>query len=214
MSQQCIYVLSNPYIRGVKIGMTSNGIAGVQERMKNLRTTGVPGKFKCEFAAEVENSLFLEKDVHHFLSEHRCELDREFFDIPVPTVKFLIDIRLKGEVKDVTQQVSEPLSQRTKQEAPKPEKSYLADILFRKAIDGGTASVEGLVTNLDLQKRYNICKQTLYTRMQTVSVRSTVRMSNRAFYTDDQVALLDKVDELLKRGHTLGSVSMILVNND
>lgn len=58
----------------LKVGYTTRT---VKERIQELSSTGVPGKFVVEFYCEVDNASHLEKTVHTKLSKHRY--DKEFF---------------------------------------------------------------------------------------------------------------------------------------
>lgn len=57
---QIVYVLTNPAMPGiVKIGKTTQ--LEVEERMKQLYSTGVPVPFDCVFACKVKNATTVEK---------------------------------------------------------------------------------------------------------------------------------------------------------
>lgn len=60
---QIVYVLVNPAMPGlVKIGKTTQ--LEVNERMKQLYSTGVPVPFDCAFACKVKDATEVEK---HFI---------------------------------------------------------------------------------------------------------------------------------------------------
>ena len=86
-----IYCLSNPAFKDdmVKIGLT---LRTVEERCRELRTTGVPLPFVVEFAKQVENPAEKEKYLHMLLAESRISDDREFFNHPVEEVKALFEM--------------------------------------------------------------------------------------------------------------------------
>lgn len=70
-----LYILSNRAMPNLlKIGYTTRT---VEERIRELSTTGVPGLFSAEFYCEVDNAPGLEKAIHSRLSSHRY--DKEFF---------------------------------------------------------------------------------------------------------------------------------------
>lgn len=70
-----LYILSNRAMPNLlKVGYTTRT---VEERIRELSTTGVPGIFVAEFYCEVDNAPALEKAVHSKLSRHRY--DKEFF---------------------------------------------------------------------------------------------------------------------------------------
>ena len=86
-----IYCMSNPAFKDgmVKIGLT---LRTVEERCRELRTTGVPLPFVVEFAKQVSNPAEKEKYLHEILAEKRVSDDREFFNISVEEVKVLFEM--------------------------------------------------------------------------------------------------------------------------
>ena len=75
--QNIVYVLSNEAMPNlVKIGIASD----INERMKQLYSTGVPLPFTCEYAGLVENASQVEKPFIAF-SHNRLHDRREFFEI-------------------------------------------------------------------------------------------------------------------------------------
>ena len=74
-----IYFLTNPSYEGLlKIGVTSRTI---QERLSELRTTGVPAPFHCVALFQVGDPKGTELHVHRALKDYRESSDREFFRI-------------------------------------------------------------------------------------------------------------------------------------
>lgn len=70
-----LYILSNRAMPNLlKVGYTTRTL---EERIRELSTTGVPGIFVAEFYCEVDNAPVLEKAVHSRLSSHRY--GKEFF---------------------------------------------------------------------------------------------------------------------------------------
>jgi hypothetical protein len=70
-----LYIFSNRAMPNLlKVGYTTRT---VEERIRELSTTGVPGVFVAEFYCEIDNAPGLEKAVHSRLSSHRY--DKEFF---------------------------------------------------------------------------------------------------------------------------------------
>jgi len=86
-----IYCMSNPAYKDgmVKIGLT---LRTVEERRRELRTTGVPLPFVVEFAKKVMNPSEKEKNLHMILAEKRISDDREFFDCPTEKVRVLFEM--------------------------------------------------------------------------------------------------------------------------
>ena len=69
MEYGIVYLLTNPVMPGlVKIGMTTQ--KEIDQRMKELYTTGVPVPFECKFACKVKKSdcLKIEKALHKALT--------------------------------------------------------------------------------------------------------------------------------------------------
>lgn len=95
-----IYVLKNEAMPGlVKIGLTTDS---VEARIASLNTTAVPLPFECHFAAEIPESVDLdklEKTLHQLFSEHRINPKREFFRVEPEKVVLALSI---GGFKEVT----------------------------------------------------------------------------------------------------------------
>lgn len=76
-----VYILSNPSIKGIKIGLTERK---VEERIKELnRATGVPTAFKIEYQVATPDCYRLERAMHKHYSKKRINNRREFFKLPV-----------------------------------------------------------------------------------------------------------------------------------
>ena len=63
----------------VKIGMTSR--ADMDNRLKELYTTGVPQPFECVYACKVDCFKELEQALHEAFEPQRINPNREFFRI-------------------------------------------------------------------------------------------------------------------------------------
>ena len=86
-----VYILSNPSIKGVKIGLTERHVI---ERVKELnRATGVPTPFKIEYYTDTKDCYALERAMHKYYSDKRINNKREFFKLSV----FRAKRRLKKE---------------------------------------------------------------------------------------------------------------------
>lgn len=59
----------------VKIGRTTN----LEQRIRSLDTTGVPLPFECFYACTVNDSAFVEKQLHDAFLDHRVRSSREFY---------------------------------------------------------------------------------------------------------------------------------------
>lgn len=90
LENMIIYILTNECMPGlVKIGRTSTS---VEQRMKELYTTGVPFPFHCFYAASVQDAEFVEKKLHYAFGDHRVPTNREFFKIDPNRVKAVIEM--------------------------------------------------------------------------------------------------------------------------
>lgn len=86
-----VYILSNPSIKGIKIGLTERHI---NERMKELnRSTSIPTPFNVEYYIDTKDCYALERAMHQHYSSRRINNKREFFKLPVWRAKY----RLKRE---------------------------------------------------------------------------------------------------------------------
>lgn len=75
-----VYLLTNECMPGiVKIGMTSR--ADMDNRLKELYTTGVPQPFECVYACKVDCFKELEQALHEAFEPQRINPNREFFRI-------------------------------------------------------------------------------------------------------------------------------------
>ena len=69
MNEGIVYVLTNPAMpKLVKIGKTGRG---VETRLNDLYTTGVPLPFECAYAARVEDMDKVEKAFHNAFGPYR-----------------------------------------------------------------------------------------------------------------------------------------------
>ena len=94
-----VYALTNPAMPGlVKIGMTDG--SGVQARMTNLYSTGVPFPFECAIAWEIEgkDALVVEAALHTAFGPNRVNPSREFFEIDPEQVQAVLRIMPGREV--------------------------------------------------------------------------------------------------------------------
>lgn len=74
-----VYVMTNPAMPGlVKVGRTARNPS---DRAKELRTTGVPGRFKVIHESRAHDAVLAEGLAHHALERYRVANDREFFQV-------------------------------------------------------------------------------------------------------------------------------------
>lgn len=79
MSRGKIYIMTNDAMPGyIKIGRTTTTL---EQRMKDLDTTGVPLPFRCHYAVEVDDHEAKEKLIHDGFADHRVRQNREFFEL-------------------------------------------------------------------------------------------------------------------------------------
>lgn len=79
MSRGIIYIMTNDAMPGyIKIGRTTTTI---EQRMKELDTTGIPRPFRCHYATEIDDHEIKEKLIHDGFADHRTRPNREFFEL-------------------------------------------------------------------------------------------------------------------------------------
>jgi len=98
-----VYVLTNPAMPGiVKIGKTAR--EGVESRLSELYSTGVPLPFECAYAAKVKNETKVEQAFHQAFAPDRINAKREFFEIEPEQAIALLSLMA---IEDVTPEVQE-----------------------------------------------------------------------------------------------------------
>lgn len=81
----------------IKIGMTNNS---VDQRMKELSaSTSVPTPFTCYYAAEVQDALYVERQLHQVFAEKRINPKKEFFELEPFVAKAALSIGAIREIK-------------------------------------------------------------------------------------------------------------------
>ena len=94
--QDIVYVLVNEAMPNyVKVGSTAN----LEQRMRDLDTTGVPLPFECFYAARVNDARFVERRLHDAFMNHRVRKNREFFEIAPERIMAALKL---AEIEDVT----------------------------------------------------------------------------------------------------------------
>jgi|TARA_Y100000310_G_scaffold327443_1_gene393806 hypothetical protein len=79
MSEGIIYILINEGMPGyTKVGRTTTS---VEQRMRDLDSTGVPLPFECYFAGRVADMDTAEKHIHDAFDDRRVRQRREFFQV-------------------------------------------------------------------------------------------------------------------------------------
>lgn len=102
---QIVYVLTNPAMPGlVKIGMTTQ--SGVDGRLKQLYTTGVPVPFECVYACQVADADKVESALHFAFGDSRINKNREFFKL---NAERAISILKLVQIREVTNQINKEI---------------------------------------------------------------------------------------------------------
>ncbi len=102
---QIVYVLTNSAMPGlVKIGKTTQD--EVDQRMKQLFSTGVPVPFECAFACRVPDANVVERALHHAFGQTRINPTREFFRIEPERVISILQLL---HVEEITEQLEKSI---------------------------------------------------------------------------------------------------------
>jgi hypothetical protein len=88
----------------VKIGKTTQD--EVDQRMKQLFSTGVPVPFDCAFACRVPDASVVERALHHAFGQSRINPTREFFRIEPERI---ISILKLLHVEEITEQLEKAI---------------------------------------------------------------------------------------------------------
>jgi len=108
MEYGIVYLLTNPVMPGlVKIGMTNR--EDIDERMRELYSTGVPVPFECQYACRVSknDTARIEKALHTAFAPQRINANREFFKIQVEQAKAILEL---FHHEDVTEEVTDEIA--------------------------------------------------------------------------------------------------------
>jgi len=93
---EIVYVLINEAMPGyVKIGKTTD----LEQRIRSLDNTSVPLPFECFYAARVNDSAFVEKNLHDAFADVRVRKNREYFEISPDRIVSALKI---GTIEEVT----------------------------------------------------------------------------------------------------------------
>jgi hypothetical protein len=102
MSEGIVYVLTNPAMPGmVKIGKT---VRGMDARLNELYSTGVPLPFECAYAARVGDEGQVERAFHLAFGPYRVNPKREFFSIEPEQAIALLQVMALEDVTPSLQQ--------------------------------------------------------------------------------------------------------------
>ena len=121
MNEGIVYVLTNPAMpKLVKIGKTGRG---VETRLNDLYTTGVPLPFECAYAARVEDMDKVEKAFHNAFGPYRVNPRREFFEIEPEQAIGLLDLMKLEDMTPAMQAEAEQVDVQAKASAEKLKRS-------------------------------------------------------------------------------------------
>lgn len=86
-----VYILTNQSMPNlIKIGYTSRN--DLNERIKELYSTGVPTPFECYYACQVEDGKRIEQILHILFKEDRVNNKREFFTTQPEKVEIALSL--------------------------------------------------------------------------------------------------------------------------
>jgi len=90
-----VYILPNEAMPGiVKIGLTQD----LDQRIRQLYTTGVPLPFTCEYAARVSDAARVERALHRAFGDKRLHDRREFFELDSFQAQVILELLAIEEV--------------------------------------------------------------------------------------------------------------------
>lgn len=127
-----IYVLTNPCMPGlVKIGKTKR--TDVNDRMKELFSTGVPMPFDCEYSCMVNDCDEVEKALHEAFGCVRVNNNREFFRLePKNIIKLISLFSIKETTNEINKEIENNLTSNDKLAQFKEKKLQRGPLEFYK----------------------------------------------------------------------------------
>jgi len=116
-SEGIIYVLTNPAMPGiVKIGKTARGL---ETRLSELYSTGVPVPFECVFAGKVSDIDKVEKAFHLAFAPYRINPKREFFQIEAEQAIAMLELMTTEDVTPALQKEADEVDIESKEASRK-----------------------------------------------------------------------------------------------
>lgn len=92
-----VYILANEGMPGLcKIGFTTRN--DIQERTKELYTTGVPYPFEVYYACKVKDGKRVETTLHKIYQKNRVNPNREFFEVDPENAKLTLSLASLDEI--------------------------------------------------------------------------------------------------------------------
>lgn len=102
----------------VKIGKTSR--SGVEDRMRELYSTGVPVPFECFYACRVKSASEVERGLHVAFGDHRINANREFFKIAPERVHAILrHLQIEEVTSDINKEIESETDATDKESAKK-----------------------------------------------------------------------------------------------
>lgn len=96
MPEGVIYILTNEAMPGyAKVGKTTTN---VEQRMRELDTSGVPLPFECFYAATVDDIDAVETNLHDAFNDRRVRKRREFFQVNPEHIRSALLLAAKEDV--------------------------------------------------------------------------------------------------------------------
>lgn len=103
---EIVYILINDAMPGfVKIGFTAKD---VEQRIRELDSSGLPLPFECFYAAKVNRGKEVEKTLHDIFKDYRVRPNREFFRVDPDRVRSAISLVA---IEEITPKIDLNLSQ-------------------------------------------------------------------------------------------------------
>lgn len=128
MPEGIVYILTNPAMPGlVKIGRTSRGM---DARLNELYSTGVPLPFECAYAARVDDEAKVERAFHRAFDPYRVNPKREFFTIEPEQAIGLLELMAVEDVTPVVQKQAESVDVEAKPSIEKFKKGRKPPLNF------------------------------------------------------------------------------------
>ena len=115
MTEGIVYILTNPAMPGiVKIGKTTRGM---DARLNELYSTGVPLPFECAYAARVGDETQVERAFHQAFGPYRVNPKREFFNIEPEQAIALLELMAQEDLTPAIQKEAENVDRDAKASA-------------------------------------------------------------------------------------------------
>ncbi|GHD25463.1 GIY-YIG nuclease family protein [Parahalioglobus pacificus] len=170
-SNEIVYVLSNAAMPGIlKIGRTTQ--KGVEDRMSQLYSTGVPLPFDCEYAAMVDDCQKVESALHTAFGPYRINPKREFFEIEAEqAIAVLKLLKLEDVTPEIAADLNKGVTSSEKASAEKVKKQRRPRMDFHEMgiPDGSTLNFEDNVSTVEVCSNRNVLHEGEVTNLTAVT---------------------------------------------